>query len=414
MILVPNHQQLLSGNKFVIGVVFAVLTAACSPKTKPVKTPETKVGPVKAPPTAPEKLPNVIRKNSIALILPFCLNTVNPKTASSKDINKRSLALDFYQGFKLALDSLSLEGNEFNLNVFDSQDQETRVVNLARAESVMSNNLIVGPVFPKNVKAFGEFADLKQKLQVSPLAATSPTTFNNPHLVTVNNTIDQHARKVADFIVANYKPADINVVLINTQNAEDSKFANPIKKYLKNLSLNKITFTEKANAKGIESALFPDKNNLVIIASDEVDFISPTINRLYVLAKNQFRVELFGHPNWIKAKGLDNEKLQWLNTHLTASYFVDYKQDDVKQFIARYRNDYTLEPSDFAFKGFDTGFYFGKLLAKYGSEYIKYLSTETYSGLHTSFQFKQDGKSGFINTNVIMLQYNGFELQKIK
>lgn len=413
MILVPNHRQLSSGNKLVIGIVFALLIAACSPKTTTVKTPE-KVGPVKAPPSSTEKIPKEIRKSSIALILPFYLNTINPKTASSKDISKTNLALDFYQGFKLALDSLSSEGYNFNLKVFDSQDQETRVVNLARAKSVLANDLIIGPVFPKNIKAFGEFAELKQKLQVSPLAASLPTTFNNEHLVTVNNTIDQHAWKVADFIVANYKPEEINVVLINTQNAEDSKFANPIKKYLKNLSQNKITFTERPNAKNIESALLPDKNNLIIIASDEVDFILPTINRLHVLAKNQYRIELFGHPNWIKIQSLDNEKLQWLNTHLSSSYFIDYTSNEVKQFIARYRDEYSLEPSEFAFKGFDNGYYFGKLLAKYGSDYIQHLSTEPYKGLHNSFHFKQDGKLGFINTDIMMLEYSGFELQKIK
>ncbi|MDB5014103.1 MAG: hypothetical protein JWQ25_2305 [Daejeonella sp.] len=413
MILVPNHQLLSSGNKLVVGIAFAILLAACSPKTTIVKIPD-KVEPVKAPSSSTEKIRKSISKSSVALILPFYLNTINPKTASSKDIGKRNLAIDFYQGFKLALDSLSSEGYNFNLKVFDSQDQETRIVNLARAKSVLENDLIIGPIFPKQIKAFGEFAELNQKLQVSPLAASMPTTFNNEHLVTVNNTIDQHAWEVASFIVANYKPADINVVLINTQNAEDSKFANPVKKYLKNLSQNKITFAERPNAKNIESALLADKSNLIIIASDEVDFILPTINRLYILAKNQYRIELFGHPNWIKIPRLDTEKLQWLNTHLTASYFIDYTSNEVKQFIARYRDEFSLEPSEFAFKGFDDGYYFGRLLAKYGSDYIQYLSTEPYQGLHNSFHFKRDGKVGFINMDVMMLQYNGFELQKIK
>jgi hypothetical protein len=132
------------------------------------------------------------------------------------------------------------------------------------------------------------------------------------------------------------------------------------------------------------------------------------------LAKNQYRLELFGHPNWIKVKSLDTEKLQWLNTHLTTSYFIDYKSTEVKQFVARYRDEYSLEPSEFAFKGFDSGYYFGNLLAKYGSEYVKNLSKEPYKGLHNSFNFKEDGKAGFINAHVLMLQYSGFELQIIK
>jgi hypothetical protein len=54
------------------------------------------------------------------------------------------------------------------------------------------------------------------------------------------------------------------------------------------------------------------------------------------------------------------------------------------------------------------------LLAKYGSEYVKNLSKEPFIGLHNSFNFKEDGKAGFINAHVLMLQYSGFELQIIK
>ena len=410
MISVQNRLQLLSGNRVIAILFFSLLLASCSPKIVAVR-PKGETKPVKDKPKVSEPVKDA---HSIALLLPFQLNKINPETASRKEISKADMAIDFYQGFKLALDSLSAQGYDFKLQVYDTQDHETRVVNLARANSVRSNDLIVGPVFPDEIKAFGDFFELKIKLQVSPLAASLPSQFNNPNLVTVTNTIDQHGWKVADHINKNYKPAGVNVILLNAKKAEDEKFAVPVQKYLKELSGNKFAVTERPNSAAIETYLDPSKNNLVIITSSEKDFLLPAIDKLYKLSQQNYKIELFGHPNWVKSQFLNSEKMQMLNTHITSSYYVNYKASNVKQFISRYRAAYGLEPSDFAFKGFDNGYYFGKLLARYGTDYIDHLTDETYEGLHNSFHFSRDSKVGFKNTDLMMLQYRGFELQVIR
>ncbi len=411
MISVPNHLQQLSGNRLIVTLLFIVFLASCSPKIVTTK-PQEKPKPVKEQPKIAESKKEV--SHSIALLLPFQLDNINPKTAALKDITQADLAIDFYQGFKLALDSLSLEGYNFKLQVFDTQDHETRVVNLARANSVRDNDLIVGPIFPSDIKTFGEFSELETKLQISPLAASIASDFNNPNLVTITATIDQHAWKVADYINKNYKVADVNIILVNAKKSEDEKFAIPVRKYLKELSANKLVIVECLNAIDLETCLKSSKKNLLIIPSSDKETLLPIIDRLYKLNQKNYKIEVFGHPNWAKAQFLNSEKMQDLNTHITSSYFVNYKAANVKQFIARYRGNYSLEPSEFSFKGFDNGYYFGKLLAKYGMDYRKHLTDETYTGLHTNFHFSQDNKAGFKNTNVMMMQYRGFELQVIR
>jgi ABC-type branched-subunit amino acid transport system substrate-binding protein len=352
--------------------------------------------------------------HSIALLLPFELNSINLKTAVRKDVAKADLAIDFYQGFKLALDSLITNGHNFNLQVFDTQSQETRVVNLAMASSVRSNDLIIGPVFPEAIKTFADFSELGETLQVSPLAASMPVEFNNPGLVTVNNTIDQHGQKIAEFIYLNYKPELVNLVLINTQKTEDAKFSSYFKSSLAKMSGGKFRIIERPTAIAIESYLDPAKNNLVIIASADRLFLLPTIDKLYKLVNQKYSIELFGHPNWIKAKYLSQEKMQALKSRIPTSYFVNYKAQNVKNFIARYRDEYGIEPSEYSFKGFDIGYYFGGLLEKYGKDYADHLDDGVYQGLHTIFKFSRDPKLGYINRELILLRYNNFELQPVK
>ena len=413
MILVPNRLQLLSGNNFLIILGMLIFLSACSKKIsapKPVDIPS---------PAELDKQREIIplkMDHSIALLLPFDLNSINLKSASAKDLEKASLAIDFYQGFKIALDSISEKGHNFNLQVFDTQNQETRVVNLALATSVRNNDLIVGPVFPNAIKAFSDFSELgEKKLQISPLAASIPADFNNPSLVTVNNTIDQHARKIAEFISSNFQAESVNILLINTQKSEDAKFSNYFKRNLALFAGDKFRITERATAIALEKYLVPAKNNLVIISSSDRLFVLPTVDKLYNLLTNQkYQIEVFGHPNLLKANYLSQEKMQALNSRISASYFVNYKSQSVKNFIARYRDEFGFEPSEYSFKGFDIGFYFGSLLEKYGSDYASHLKDSIYRGLHTNFKFSRSPKSGYINTELMMLRYKNFELQPEK
>jgi len=403
----------LSGNNFVILLSLLIFLSACSKKITAPKPVEI------TSPLEREKQKEIVplkkqTNHSIALLLPFELNSINLKTAGRKDVAKADLAIDFYQGFKLALDSLIINGHQFNLQVFDTQSQETRVVNLAMANSVRSNDLIIGPVFPDAIKTFADFSELGQTLQISPLAASMPAEFNNPGLVTVNNTINQHGQKIAEFIHLNYTPELVNVLLINTQKTEDAKFSSFFKSSLTKMSGGKFRIIERPNAIAIESYLHPSKINLVIISSADRLFLLPVIDKLYKLVNQRYKIELFGHPSWIKASYLSQEKMQALKSRISTSYFVNYKAQNVKNFIARYRDEYNIEPSEYSFKGFDIGYYFGGLLEKYGKDYADHLEDNNYQGLHTVFKFSKDPKFGYINNELILLRYTNFELQPVK
>jgi len=390
-----------------------IFLTACSKKVIPTR-PAEEPAPVEKPAPKVEKPVKMNIDHSIVLLLPFELNTLNLKTSRKSDLSKADLAIDFYQGFKLALDSLSSGGHNYNLQVFDTRNQETQIVNLAMSESVKNQDLIVGPIFPEGIRTFSEFSDLGKILQVSPLAASMPSEFNDPDLVSINNSIDQHSLKIAEFISNQYKPDQVQLILINTRKTDEARFSNYIKGSLLELSGSKFRIIERSTAIGIEDYLSTTKNNLIIIASSERAFLLPLIDKLYKLKNEKYRVEVFGHPNWIKARYLSPEKMQALNTRISASYFVNYKAQNVKNFVARYRDDFGLEPSEYSFKGFDTAYYFGSLIEKYGKQYADYLVKENYTGLHNEFRFVKDPKYGYRNIGLMLLRYQNFELQPVK
>ena len=388
-----------------------VVLGACSPKTRPVKKEVAK--PVVKEKPIEKKVIKKFSQAKISLLVPFRLNEINLKTATKAEIEKYAMPIDFYQGFKLGIDSASTSGLNFKLNVFDTEDDNAHISALYQIEDFKQSNLVVGPVFPDGLKFISNYAKENKVTIVSPLAASQPSDFDNPNLISIVSNINLHGKKIVANIAKSYNPANTIVVLINPKKTEDELFAEPIRS---NFAGTKFIVQEYASVFTFETKMIVGKQYVVIVTSAERAFVLPTIDKLFKL-KNQpaggFNINLYGHPNWVK-QNYPTDKLQALNTIISSSYKIDYKNTTVINFIKKYRSRFGFEPGEYAYKGFDIGFYFGKLLSVYGEDYLDHIVKDKYKGLHNNFVFIHDEKLGYINTSLMLLKYKNFALSIVE
>lgn len=405
MILVRNRQQLLSGNKLLALLTFIAVLASCSPKiTKPVvKTPAK---PVEQKPAAK------FTQGNISVFVPFQLNKFNLKTVTKAQIGKADMPIDFYQGLMLGIDSAANEGLNFKVNVFDSRDDNSQLASLIKRDAVKSSNLLIGPIFPDGIKYMTGFSEANKLPLISPLAASKPSEFNNPYLISVVNDIEQHGIKVADYIAKQYKADQTIVVLINTKKSSDEAFALPIKKQFAS-KYPSFVVQEFSSTYVFETKMIKGKKYAVIVCSDDAPFVAPSLTKLHRLKNTAgYPIQVFGHPNWAK-QTYNIDQLQNLQTVLSSSYHIDYKANKVINFVKAYRAKYEFEPTEYAFKGFDVGYYFGKLIAKHGASYADFIIKEDYKGLHNDFDFGYDAEYGYYNQHLMMLQYKNTALVQV-
>jgi hypothetical protein len=408
----PNRLPPLSGNRWLLLALLVGILGACSPKIHPVQAPVEQKPPAQPIVKAPPVKPAAPKVSVISMLLPLGLDHISNGTSTYTEntLREARISADYYRGFKLALDSLTAFGYNYKLQLYDTKDNPAESHHLAYNLAIRASDLIVGPVYPDDIKAFTSVLVSARKPIVSPLAPESPATFHNQNLITVNPPLEYHAWRTAQYISSNIKPQKIFVLRSGFSDEQD--YLTPFNKAIDSLSAHRIKVVTITVVHGqlrpIIEQLSATKTNIFVIPATDEAFLSITLHSLDTLMK-KYPVTVFGHPSWQHFAFLSPQLLQHINAHITSAENVDYKAARTNNFIRDYLNAWHTEPTPYAMKGYDEGMYFGRLLAK---DSLKSITRADYDGLHNDFHFVRNAGNGWVNMHVFLLLYHNFELKE--
>jgi len=417
----------LSGNSLLsIAAALLLVVASCAPKgTQVLRAPDYKGGNVGSSTNKKDDGKTTVKElsseeksaalkkarvNQIALVLPFQLNQVNTKLLSEDDVKRSSLALDFYQGFQMGLDDLAKKGTNFTLNILDSRDDVTRTTALAKSDDIEYASLVVGPIYPKEIRTFGASSINKQVLQVSPLAATMPTEFNIPNLVSLTPPIRVHMRAVAKDVAKRYSTGDV-VIIYNTDDSDGKQFLSGFQSELL-VNRKDIQVYSVSQLSQLNQHLSITGNNFIVTGTTSAVNLKALLSDLENQSnESPYTFNVYGHPNWDRFDFSAFSSIDSYNLVITSSFILEDHSSAVRNFKSNYKATYKVDPSEFSFKGYDAAQYFGRLIAKYGKDYAKHVVDEQYDGLSNSYQFQYNAAWGYVNNAVGFMQYRGGAFQ---
>ena len=299
------------------------------------------------------------------MLLPFGLDHLAPGAGyTPASLHEADIATAYYHGFEMALDSLTAQGYNYKLLVFDTRSDKAQSHSLAFNPAIRTSNLIVGPVFPDDIKSFtGAYSYSNQPI-VSPLSPASPAGFKNPQLITMMPPLEYHAWAAAKYLEDKIDPE--KVFILRSGFSEENEYLIPFKKAIDSLGKKKVKIITLTVLHGQLNTIIPqlsaNAKNVFIIPSTDQHFLTITLRTLDSL-HNIYPVAVFGHPAWINFSFLKAEMLQRLNTYVTSSDHINYKLPAVMAFMHKYHDVYHIEATTYAIKGFDEGFYLGQQLA---------------------------------------------------
>jgi|GEM_PF-1177470 len=328
----------------------------------------------------------------IAVLLPFFTNKFGyPHGSISKD---SKLALEFYEGAKIAIDQLRSEGLNLTISVFDTKGEKSTVEYLLQRSEVLDADLIIGPVTKVNSKLVADFCLMNNKTIISPLNRRSDIVTQNPLYVQVNPSMETQYVNLLGHVYERYgkgntiiiapqgRTGDNRVRYINTANAVASKSASysPLQSIMVDpRSAGNVEFD-------VSGYLVSGGNNIVIVPSISQSFVNFVMRELSKI-RDSYPIIVLGMHQWEHFEKVDYNYFENLKVHISSDFYLNKSDPQYRSFKSSFFSVNGVNPSENAVKGYDIMLYFSRMIQKYGIYPQHHISGETAQYLHTKFSF---------------------------
>lgn len=358
---------------------------------------------------------------NVALFLPFHVDealAIDEDKIAKGDAElpvKSEVALQFYHGVVIAIDSLRKSGLSCKLYTYDIDEKDSAQLNmLLKKPELLTMDLIIGPLYTSNFIPLSKYAKENQIYICSPLSQQNKILFNNSYVSKATASTTTQLEQMAEYIANTYKGQ--NVLIVNSTNPKEANVIKAVKAKFAEMAtkLNfKDSITEVKGFGGIGSKISSSKNNIIIMPSNNRAVVTDFVTKLHNVAEKN-TVTLFGMQSWTEYENLDINYLNKVQFHYPSSTYIDFEQAATKTFMKKYFSVYKTDPGIYAYQGFDIASFYLKSLMNYGFNFQKQLSTITYQGLQTSFNFYQvSPENGFENRAVYLIKYQDSKLVKV-
>jgi len=367
-------------------------------------------------PCAPFKYDKITDTLRIALMLPLYLkfnklDSFSNKITYFKDAKR---FLDLYKGF---MASVALLQKDMNIKVFvyDTENSASTMSQILGRTELRSVDLIIGPVYSKNIEMAAKFAALHNINIVSLVSKNSAQLINQEKVFQINPSDAARVEQTSVFLSNFY---DSSIVVLHTGSLKENDFIEMYRQKITEAfktcsALNHLVFKD-VNYKllgtdAIEDALSMGMKNMVLIPSAKEADVMEMLTKLEYLA-NFYDITVLGMPEWELFDNLELDLYTKLKTHYPTSTYIDYQKQKVKDFIELYRINFVSEPNIYSFLGYDVAYFFMNALKNHGREFQNCLmekDVENYKhGLMSDFDFRRTcEKCGYENFGIFILEY---------
>lgn len=347
----------------------------------------------------------------VSVLLPFFLSE-NDSVLKSDGINapeifKRShMALHFYEGLLMALDSVRATGLDVHLRVFDTENSEERVGRIISEGKLGGSDLIIGPFYSGEFQKAAIYAQEQRIPIVTPTMQGKQILEGNAMVMKVLPseeqmmvTLGRHLSKLkgTNNMVLHYgKPAQ-QVLLWRLRSGLDA-----------HADSQRSSFPAIDISKGVRDSVFHrlsqlKPNHLVILTAEEPQ-VASLVRSLSSWSKD-FEITVYGLSDWPKFRNVEADHWDRLNLHVPDAIAIDFADVDTERFIRDFRKHYATEPNTFAYRGYDIGIHFLRALPGIRAEGIDHMLRVKDRGIQCDFDWKRQDGGGLENTVPRIVDY---------
>jgi hypothetical protein len=337
---------------------------------------------------------NILKTYRIAVFAQVYLDSVfgNNMPNSDKSIPKFIMpALEFTQGARIALDTLSLNGKHAEAYIYDSKSFKQPISWLIKYKKLDSIDLIIGSVKDRDYQELAAFALQKNIPFISATYPNDGGIIGNPFLLIANSTLKTNCEAIFSYLLQKHGTDKMYII---KRRGDDN--GNRIENYFRSintaegkplLNIKTIMTDSSISSYSLLNRIDSTQPAVIIGASLDEGFAKNLADACYPIQKKH-PIILIGMPNWDAFKSITKtDRYKDFPIQYTTPHYDAENNLFDSLLIQKYFQLYRAKPTDMAYKGFEMTYYFTNVLLRYPTDFMSHINDTAFNVFH-DFNFR--------------------------
>lgn len=312
------------------------------------------------------------------------------------------------------------------LHVYDNWNSDSATTELLKKPELKNMDFMIGSVSSSSAKQVADFCKANKILNIQPFTPSKSLTTENPYHLKIAPTIDAHVDNLYQSILDSFPTA--NIIIYTPKNEKSLYLAQRFDSLFKSYNataeikysltlLNSIDLLTEGKKNGLDEAINRTKQNILIITSYDEPFVQSILRTVY--EKNgKDNLIVYGLPTWLGGDILRLDYINNLHTRVSDAFFADSSKPQTRYFIEHFTERYHVEPSKYAYLGYDVLNFLIKSVKAYGKDFVSQIETQRFTGTAYKFDVTQNMKNAntlnyYENNHVNVLKVEDYRLKRV-
>ncbi|XZF15414.1 ABC transporter substrate-binding protein [Chitinophagaceae bacterium MMS25-I14] len=329
----------------------------------------------------------------IDVLVPLYLDELvknNKLTFKEKMPDKAVPGVNFYEGIRLAADTLDKWNYKIDLYVHDVSDPQQTPEQLIGKKTLDSSDLIIGAIPTAQVTPVAKFAAAHRINFVSALSPSDGGVKDNPYFTLLQPSLQTHCEFLRSYIRKKHPGKNI-VVYDHSSVAADKTALGHLD--MADKSVRKINCSSLPVKEQLQKAFDSTDVNVILMPVLDNAYAESLLSQLYRFFPN-YRFEVYGMPSWRSLPGLKKaDAYPNVMVYFTAPYYFDYTTSSGQALLSAYKREFGGRAGEYVFRGYEVFYWYAYLLNRYGTIFNTHYS-DNGSAQFTRYDVKPAWSSG--------------------
>lgn len=325
--------------------------------------------------------------------------------------DKAADGLHFYQGAKLAADSLDRAGMKMDLYVYDAGSWQESPDMLLEHRTLDSSDLVIGALEQHDIPALATWARKRKVNFVSALSAYDGSVKDNQYFTMLQPSLKTHCEYMIDDLSGKYEGSKVTFMYRSSSLEEENIALYMLNDVYSEVRFRKLLCDVLPDRERLAEIVDSSRPNVIVVDILEQSF-ADSLLRLISSTFPNTHFEIYGMPSWFDMASLHGHSYNNLSIHITHSSCFEQGDSLLQHRVeARYRNEFGGPMPEMSLKGYETMLWYGALLQKYGpifNEEYKDLSGAPFTHFRVKPRWDRNGNLLYLeNRQIYMWVYQG-------